>query len=151
MGNIEINASALRACLKKSHYWLTYDTEKRTITLNENGGYGGKTLFAISGTSHENAARLAQELGLKAGSEKALTWTKWNPRLTLHHDDSEEADVLRTQMLKLGIPHRVIRDATLGLADERVLYRAPSFNFAQMMDVILDTAEHYNKQLSETP
>ncbi len=101
---------ALAEFLKRSHYFMSYDPKKEVITLSANHGGGGQDLFEIRNASHENAVKLAKELGLTTRNEDrehACAWGKYYEVLRLLHDGSTEAEWLRIEIFKLGIPCRV--------------------------------------------
>jgi len=110
VGNVVINAFTLSKFLKRSHYFMNYDPDKEKITLTVNDGDGGRDLIEIRNASHENAVKFAKELGLKNSNidqEHACSWSKYHEVLHLYHNGSEEAEWLRIEIFKLGIPCRV--------------------------------------------
>lgn len=109
VGNVVIYP-ALAEFLKRSHYFMKYDPDKETITLSVNDGDGGKDLIQIRHASYENAVKFAKELGLKTQNrdqDNACSWSKYYEVLHLYHDGREEAEWLRIEIFKLGIPCRV--------------------------------------------
>ncbi len=153
IGNAVIDGRSLRDFLVKSHYWLTFDPKTQTIRLSANHNAGGVCLFEIRGASHENAVRLAEELGLKPdGREPCTGWSKWNPVLELEHDGSETAERLRLEMLRLGIPFRLSRDRReLALIAGQGRHTRPMWTEEAMLGVIRKTAEDYAEQLRSKP
>mgnify|MGYP001588210629 CR=1 FL=1 len=114
VGNVVIHP-ALVEFLKRSHYFMKYDQDKETITLSVNDGDGGKTLIEIRNASHENAVKLAEKLDLKSSDrylDHACFWSKYYEVLHLYHNGSEEAEWLRIEIFKLGIPCRVRKMVT---------------------------------------
>ena len=92
VGNVVIYP-ALAEFLKRSCYYLGYDPDKELITLFANDGGGGQDLMQIRNASHENALKLAKELGLKTQNldqDHACSWGKYYDVLHLYHNDSEE-------------------------------------------------------------
>ncbi len=109
VGNVVIH-SALAEFLKRSEYYMGYDQEKETITLSVNDGDGRKCLMEIRNASHENAVKLAKNLHLESSDrdpDHSCFWSKYNSVLHLLHDGSEDAEWLRIEIFKLGIPCRV--------------------------------------------
>lgn len=109
VGNLVINPRILREFLKKSHYFLSYKAEMETIEFQVNDGDGGMTIMEIRNSSYENAVKLAEGLGLSSidKADKLPTfWSKYNPIFFLYNDGSEDAERLRMEMLRLGLPFR---------------------------------------------
>jgi hypothetical protein len=111
VGNVVIHPT-LTEFLKRSCYYLKYDQDKETIILSANDGYGGKTLMEIRNASHENAKKLAKNLGMESPGTSCF-WSKYSEVLHLLHDGSEEAEWLRIEIFKLGIPCRVMKSANV--------------------------------------
>lgn len=153
IGTVLFNPGIIRQYLKKSHYFLTYDPNKETLTLTVNHGFGGQNLFEVRNASHENAKKLAEGLGLTADdkTESPLIWGKWNPVLRLYHDGTADAEMLHTEMLRLEIPHTILTSDSIGLADSRGLHKPPLWTVPQMLQIIKETAEHYKNELTGTP
>lgn len=110
IGNVVIHPADLAKFLKRSHYYMSYDSHKEKITLSVNDGDGGIDLLEIRNASHENALKLAKELGLKSSDrdpEHSCFWSKYYEVLHLYHDSSGEVEWLRVEIFKLGIPCRV--------------------------------------------
>jgi len=150
IGNVAIRAASLREYLKKSHYWLTYDPDRETITLNANHNAGGEVLLEIRQASYENAERLARELGLKADGR--TTWHKWNPVYELDHDGSAEAEALRMKMLALGLPHKVYRNRRQwALLLHQGSHTPPMWTVDVLLKMLEEEAERYKDQLETVP
>ena len=114
VGNVVIHP-ALAEFLKRSCYYMGYDPDKELITLFANDGGGGQDLMQIRNASHENALKLAKELGLKTQNldqDHACSWDKYCEVLHFYHNGSEEAEWLRIEIFKLGIPCRVRKIVT---------------------------------------
>ena len=105
VGNITIYPEKLKRYLLKSHYFMDYSEKENRVELFANHGRGGEPLFIINNIPYESAAKLAEGLGLKADGEYPTNWGKWNPVLQLNHDGSIEAESLRVELLRLGVPH----------------------------------------------
>jgi len=154
VGNLAISAANLRRYLKKSHYWLAYHPETETIAFTANHNGGGEQLLEIRNASYENAERLARELGLTADHEGAqpCLWTKWNPVVELAHDGSDDAEALRLEMLRLGLPHTVRRSGRQWAWIDSAGAHAPTMWTKEMvLQRIRETAERYKKQLETIP
>ncbi len=153
IGNAVIDARSLRDFLIKSHYWLTFEPKDGTIRLSANHNAGGVCLLEVRNASHENAVRLAEELGLKSdGRDPAVSWTKWNPVLELDHDGSESAERLRIEMLRLGIPFRLVSGCReLALIANQGRHTPPMWSEEAMLGVIRKTAADYADQLAGKP
>ena len=152
VGNVVLYPEIIRQFLIKSHYFLTYDPKENKLTLNANHGGGGLVLFEIRNIPYESAAKLAEGLGLIGDGESPLEWSKWNPILSLHHDCSEDAETLRMEMLRLGIPHITYNASTvLSLEDGQYTYNSPDWTIPQMLEIIQKTAERCKEQLATTP
>ena len=149
VGNFTIEPAMLRGMLKKSCYFLDYDRNKRKIVFWFNDGGGGKVIFEIEHSSYENAKKIAEGLGL--AETQNCHWSVWNPKLALYHDGSDNAEMLRLEMLRLGVPHSTIKSDTLALGDSPVRYTAPAWTAEQMLAIIRDVAQRYEKQLAATP
>ncbi|HUZ92618.1 MAG TPA: hypothetical protein VNG29_01310 [Candidatus Paceibacterota bacterium] len=153
IGNITIAPRHLKSLLKKSSYYLDYDPAERKIRFWANDGGGGVPIFEIEQASFENAEKIAKGLGLENESDGvACHWHRWNPKLTLRDDGSENAERLRMEMLRLGIPHEVQRDSELGLVVHDRIHRLSSgWTIEQLLIEIRNTARIYEKQLAATP
>ena len=157
VGNLVINPAILRKYLLKSHYFLVYKPETETMTLNANHNSGGEVLFEIRNVSYENTVKFAEGLGLGGDGdygENPVIWSKWNPILELNHDGSEDAESLKMEMLRLGIPHIVHPKArVLGLITNNGQHRhePPLWTIAKLLQIIRETAERYKENLSTTP
>ena len=160
VGNVIINPGILRQFLKKSHYFMTYKPEDETIRLSVNDGSGGRDIMFIHNTSYENAAKLAEGLGLKGDGSTSLMWSKWNPIYSLHDDGSAEAERLRIEMLKLGLPFR-LHGAHIKTYNEEPmrtwawcdqgLHSPPMWKVEVILDKIREAAQRYKEQLETTP
>ena len=152
VGNIVIFPNVVRECLAKSYYFLIYVLEEESLTLSVNDGSGGKVLFEIRNVPYESAVKLAEGLGLKGDGASPLSWGKWNPTLRLYHDGSEKAELLRTEMLKLGIPHRIFWGSyPLALTSGQGKMSSPAWTPEQMMEEIRNVAKRYKELLETTP
>lgn len=152
VGNVVMYPGTILQCLVKSHYWLTYNPEAEKITLNVNDGSGGQVLFEIRNAPHESAAKLAEGLRLVGEGPEPLVWNKWNPSVHLYYDGSQDAETLRLELLKVGMPHTVSRDSQfLGLAMCSTLYRLSDHTVRQILGMIREMAERYKEQLSTKP
>ena len=156
VGNIVIYP-VLRQFLIKSHYFMSYDPETEKITFRANHNRGGEDLFQIRNASYENAVKLANELGLKSIEEKELNWSKWNPIYDLYYDKSEDSEKIRTEMLKLGLPFRVLMpryvngENTWAWSTGGYIYSPPMWTVDQVLDQIRKESEMYKEQLGTTP
>ncbi|MBI4160557.1 MAG: hypothetical protein HY506_01470 [Candidatus Yanofskybacteria bacterium] len=154
VGNIIINGPELRNFLKKSHYFLTWDRNTHTITLEANHFYGGVVLFKIKDASHAEAKNLAAELGLEGAGDDASIWCKWNPIFCLEHNGSAEAEELRVEMLKLGIPcivREVRPDSTYALRSNQSLFRSDMWSQLGLLLMIREAAARYRGNLKTIP
>jgi len=154
VGNVVIYPATLRQFLKKSHYFMTYHPDTERITFEANHWYGGVILFEIRNASHENAQKLATELGLASDSPKSCHWGKYNPVLNLQHNGSPEAEQLRVEMLRLSVPFVVVKtDGTepFALTNGQGMHKSPMWNVESMLKIIRDTAERHKDQLATTP
>ena len=160
IGNMVIHASTLRKFFKKSHYYMSYKPEKMLISFHANDGDGGLTLFEIRSASYESAVKLAQELGLSSNMEMPTLWTKWNPIYSLWHDGSNDAEKLRVEMLRLGMPFHLFKNsqrtdtngvAYWGWSPGETVYTPPSFNTESVLKIIHEEAERYKELLASTP
>ncbi len=147
VGNVVIHP-ALAEFLKRSHYFMSYEPDKETITLSVNDGDGGKNLIEIRNASHENALKLAKELGLKTRNldqDHACSWSKYYEVLHLYHDGSDDAEWLRVEIFKLGIPCRVRKNAILkswDLVMGQYSYKPPMWTVQKTLEQI----KLYNKE-----
>ena len=92
----------------------------------------------------------AEGLGLRAdgGYRNPTVWSKWNPVLRLDHDGSSEAELLRLELLRLGVPHRVNRYASqYGLSNNNHLMAPPMFDDQAILVEIREIAVRYQEQL----
>jgi len=155
VGNVEIFGKTLRNFLQKSHYYLFYKPETRTAKLYVNHIGGGKPLVVFHNVGYEVARKFAENLGLLPDDEKKdkpLFWAKWNPVLALFHDGSSDAEALRMEMLRLGIPHVVHRDCPeFSLRDSGSIYKKPSWTSEKIMEFVREIAERYKEQLTTAP
>lgn len=151
IGDIILFPKIIREFLVKSHYFLTYDPGTENLKLNVNHGSGGQVLFEIRRISYESVTKLAKDLGLKGESEAPLIWEKWNPILCLHHDGSKEAEMLRVEMLKLGVPHTVHQCEVFGLTDGQCLYESPMWSVKKILQIIRKVAKRYKESLTTKP
>ena len=152
VGNLVLEPSVLRSLLVKSHYYSSYDPEGECFILYENNGGGGRVVFQIRNISYESAAKLAKGLGLAGDGSYPTKWSKWNPRFDFHHDKSADADRVQNELLRLGIPHRILpRASEIRLEDGRYVYTTPFYSADQMIEVIRETAKRDAEQLSTTP
>jgi len=154
VGNLAVCAPALRRCLKKSHYWLAYVPKTEAIALWANHGGGGELLLEIRNASYENAARLAEELGLSAdgNSDAPCVWSKWNPKIYLGHDGGADADELLAEIRRLELPCEVNRRArALSLSVGQGTMQVPMWRKDQLLNEIRQTADRYRKQLETVP
>jgi len=140
VGNVVIYP-ALAKFLKRSHYYMKYDQETERITLSVNDGDGGRCLLEVRNASHENAIKLAKELGLKSSDrdpEHACFWHKYSEVLHLYHDRSEDAEWLRIEIFKLGIPCRVreIAKSPWALHMGQGSYKPPMWTAAKVVEEI---------------
>lgn len=149
-GNTVIYPKSLREFLKKSHYWLSYDPEKETATLHANHGGGGVVLLELRQASYENAARLAEELGLEKNGD--YSWSKWNPVVRLYHDGSAAAETVRLHLLDSGLPFVQINNSLkMAFSDGDRSYGMPSWSLEAIMGIISDLAERHAALLASTP
>lgn len=161
IGNLAISPHVLRQFLKKSCYFMTYDPDKETILFCANDGGGGQNILEIHNASHENAVKLAVGLGLEDNRDnhkldEVCHWSKWNPKLELGYDDSPEAEELKIEILRFGIPHRIIKSKEtyfLIYHISGVSYRmeSPSYSKQQMVSKIREVAIDNSTTLSSTP
>ena len=155
IGNLWLFPSVFKDFLKKACYSLRYNSESALLSFFGGNGSGGtEALFDIKNCSYESAVRIADELGLKADAPNHSYpdfWNKWNPFLTIHHDGSEGAEVLRMEVLKLEIPHKIVKSDVLGVLDGRGLHQPPLWTVESMLGVIRQTAERYKEQLDGAP
>jgi len=152
VGNIMLNPHLIKKFLKKSHYYMVYEPKSEKIAFSANDGNGGDTLLEIRNASYENAVKLARELGLKSDRDTPLYWSKWNPRLYLYHNGTKDAEAVRVELLKSGIPFDVYSGAkTLGLSDYRMITNVPPFELDYLIKEIKDTAKRYKKELKSLP
>ena len=135
---------------------MKYDMEKETITFSVNDGEGGLNLIEIRNASHENAVKLAKELGLKTSNtdqEHACSWGKYYEVLRLYHDGSTEAEWLRIEIFKLGIPCRVreiakIAKESWALSMCQGCYKPPMWTAAKVLEEI--KSRNYNSSHEPT-
>lgn len=154
IGNIVLCPDIIKQYLIKSHYFLVYNSQGEKLTLNANHGRGGEVLFEIRNVSYESACKLAEGLGLKCDSSNELScvWSKWNPILILSHDGSADAETLRMELLKLGIPHIIYsRSETLALSNGQGIHKSPAWTVQQMLEIIQEVATRCEEQLSTKP
>ena len=151
IGNVVINPGALRRFLKKSNYWLDYDPDKETITLNVNHRVGGEVLLEIRNAPHESAVKLAHLLHFK-GDKDALLWSgPYYNILSLSHDGSAEAEMLRMEMLRLNVVFVLVKQASeLELSDGRYRYTREYNGVDAMLRVIRETNEWERKKKVRT-
>ena len=154
-GNVVLYPKVLREFLTKSRYFLRYEPEEEELILMADHDQASRVLFVMRNVSYETAVKIAVDLGLTAKENRYNTptiWTKWNPILRLCHDGSEDAEILRLEMLKLGIPHIVRRnEEVLCLINDRGAHRSPAWTAEKMLEIARETAETYKEQLSTTP
>lgn len=147
VGNAVIHP-ALVEFLKRSHYYMSYESNTETITFSVNDGGGGKILFEIRNASHENALKLAKVLGLKSSDrepDRACFWSKYSQVLHLLHNGSTDAEWLRIEIFKLGIPCRVQEitgSRPWELRMDQYSYTPPSWSAPKVLEEI----ERRNKQ-----
>jgi len=147
VGNVVIHP-ALAEYLKRSHYYMKYDQEKETITLSVNDGGGGVDLIEVRNASHENALKLARELDLRSSDkdiDRACFWSKYHPVLHFYHDCSDDAEWLRVEIFKLGIPCRVRKNAVLKSWDLNMgqySYKPPMWTVQKTLEQV----KLYNKE-----
>ena len=151
MGNIEINASALRTILGRVPHWIEFKSETHRIEFWKNDGGGGILIFAIDGASHENAARLAEELGLKGEGSSPTSWSRWYPRVTLYTDGGPDGNKLRDAILRLNVPNRIFESQQLELCDGQYRYMTPMWTADQMIGEVEKIAERWHDQLDSAP
>lgn len=155
VGNVVLHGRVLRRYLKKSSYWLTYKPDIETIRLSANHGGGGELLLEIRNASHESAAKLAEELGFVDNSGPCeCLWSKCNPVLTLYHDGSAEAESFRMEILKLGLPFTLFKNAeewgvVTGMGGK--LTSGAGWTPEKVFDEIRDVAKRWEKQLNTQP
>ena len=77
IGNITMDGQVIKESLKEAYYWMKYEHEKQVVTLGADHGMGWKVLLEINGISHENAMKLANELGLEEKGK--MFWEKGIP------------------------------------------------------------------------
>ncbi len=153
VGNVVIYP-ALAEFLKRSHYFMKYDPEKEMITLSVNDGDGGKDLIEIRNASHENALKLAKELGWKTRNtdkDYACSWSKYYEVLHLYHNGSEEAEWLRVEIFKLGIPCRVremVTEKPWALHMGQGSYKPPMWTAKKVLEEIRE--RNFNKEHEPT-
>ena len=151
-GNVVFHPNVIREFLAKSHYFLTYKPDEEKAELWVNHGAGGKLLLEIRQFPYESAAKLAEGLGLKGDrTETPLSWSKYNPVLHLEHDGGPDAETLRMEMLRLGIPHTVWRGNRFCLNTGGFLYMPPMWTIPQMLDVIRDIFKQTSDLLATKP
>ncbi|MDP3963084.1 MAG: hypothetical protein Q8Q39_01165 [bacterium] len=151
-GPIEINAIGLRDMLGRVPHWVKFDSKTHRIEFWKNAGGGGVLVLAIENASHENAARLAQELGLKGEGSSPTSWSRWYPHVTLCHDGSEGADRLHDEILRLGIPLHLARGCqSLELCDGQYRYTQPMWPAEKIISAVKELAERWRKQLDAAP
>ncbi|MDB5194750.1 MAG: hypothetical protein JWN50_764 [Parcubacteria group bacterium] len=152
LGSVVFYPAVIKNFLKKSHYFMHYDAETEVLRLHANHGNGGEALFEARNVSPESARILAEELGLKRHDEKSNSWGKWNPLLCLYHDGSEDAERVRMETLKLGIPCRVVYDSTfIGLTNQSGLHKPPMWSIESLVKIVGETAQKYEVQLATLP
>src|SRR3989344_576440 len=154
VGNIRFNPHALRQFLKKSHYWLTYKPVEEIFTLEVNDGWGGMKLFEVKNASHEKAEKFAILLGLAPEEREDNLWSKFNPTVYLNNDGSEDAEKIRMELLKLGIPFReTCLKSSQGWRFQSQMYEyaGPSYTSDDVIDIIRGIAERDKKELETLP
>ncbi|MEK7114997.1 MAG: hypothetical protein AAB847_01410 [Patescibacteria group bacterium] len=160
VGNFAIDPNVLRIFLRKSHYYMSYDPEKEIIFFSVNDGSGGKNIFEIRNASHENAVKLANGLGLNDNHdgkppEEVLHWSKWNPNLLLYSNGGPEAKELKEEMLRLEIPHRILRSdiyaLTYHIGGVSYMLKPPHHSKQEMLNKIREIAEKNSEILASTP
>ena len=151
VGNTVIYPEHLRQFLQKSHYFMDYSERLDQVTLFANHGRGGQPLITINNIPYESAVKLAAGLGLESHGDYPTSWSKWNPVLYLESDGSEDAERLRMEMLRLGIPHRVYKSVTLGLVINNGIHCPPMWSMEQLFGLIRETGEKYKEELETKP
>lgn len=148
VGNVVIYP-ALAEFLKRSHYFMKYDPDKETITLSVNDGDGGRDLIQIRHASYENAVKFASNLGLKSPGPSCF-WSKYCEVLHLYHNGSEEAEWLRIEIFKLGIPCRVrkmVTEKPWALHMGQGSYKPPMWTAAKVVEEIKRWNKDYQPSL----
>lgn len=155
VGSTVLYPKVLRQFFRKSRYYLRYESEEGELILIADHDQVNRILFEMKDVSYESAVKVAADLGLTAKENKDNTptvWTKWNPILQLWHDGSEDAEILRVEMLKLGIPHNIRRnEEKLCIINDRGAYKSPIWTADKLLEIIRETAERYKEELSTTP
>ena len=158
VGNVVLYPDLLRNCLKKSHYYLTYNQKDDVVTFWVNDkGEGGKVIFEIRNIPQESAEKLARELGLKPDFEtlqnrrRAVSWSKYNPYLILNDDGSENAQILRNDLFLSGIPFKAVKSRELGLSYEQHYYGISGWSFEGLRKIIKDMKKDNLEELSTSP
>jgi len=150
LGNVRLRADVLRRYLKKSHYWLRYDSKIARMELWANHGHGGEVIFKAENVPFETAKRLANELGLE--NQDLDSWYKWNPVVTLKFDGSADAAELRRELLELGIPfHQYESKEGWEFSDGQGAYSPPMWTKDKVLEEIREIASRYKESLSTIP
>ncbi|HEY4506766.1 MAG TPA: hypothetical protein VJH71_01195 [Candidatus Paceibacterota bacterium] len=155
VGNITINGPVLRDFLKKSYYFLTWDENTCSLALEANHSLGGMLLFKIKDVSYAEAKNLAEQLGLKSREDDNSTfWSKWNPVVSINHNSSIEAEELRVEALKLGIPiiiRNVPPSSCYGLSHGQGLCQSDLWSQEHMLEIIRGVASRSKENLETVP
>lgn len=130
---------------------MTYDPKSGTIIFESNSIiFGHNKLFEIRNASHENAKKLAKELGLILFNDE-LSWYKYNPEFILLSDGSVSADNLRSELIKSKIPFYERENEEFGLSNGTHEWTFPSWSLKDLIKKIKDEAQMYAKELNSTP
>lgn len=130
---------------------MGYNPEKSEIVFNANDGTGGQALLSITNAPYESAVLLAERLGLK--QDGICSWYKWNPVYCLYNDNSEDAEKLRMEMLKLNLPFRMYEcmQGSWAWQGNGGIYRSPMWSVDAVIKEIRESAKRYQEQLATTP
>lgn len=152
LGNVRIDSDMLRRTLKKAYYYMEYDKKTGTIALKCASLGGNGIILEATNVPYETVKRFAEEIGLSAESGEPTSWVKFNPSAFLDHDGSRDAEELHFELLRLGIPHSVHKNANeLALGTGSGTYRKPLYTKDEMLKKIRALAKTFEKELSTTP
>lgn len=138
---VVIHASALKNFLKKSHYYLSYDVEKKQARFGGNHDNGGKTLITFERIGHESVEKLAHLLGMKESGH--MSWSKFNSVVELLHNNTEEADRVLLALVKLDVAYVVkYRDnEEFSISVNSSRYLSSLYSVEKMVEIIENLAE----------
>lgn len=156
VGNFTGQPALLKDYLKGFDYLMTYTGERCLVfaVIHPHAQGDPITLFELQLVPYETAEKFAKLFGLvprHIGQEIPYQWKSKIPTILLWHDESEDADRIVLELVKLDLPYFIIaRNATLRvqfgqIPEDAIECKLRSDSIAPMIEAIRTFAREHGK------